>query len=104
MVTGGCDRCLHAVPHCGQRQLAVTVYVRTPGSGKDPFKVLRLCDGKSLDLGDGPSVVVVVVMQLKLFRWLIGVDFGVMGFGSVGRARTGARLDFSEIHGWSRSS
>lgn len=98
LVTCGWERCRQAVPHCGQRQLTV-VYVRTDAESlNEPFTELRRSVvGKSLDFG---GLSVVVVMQLKLFLWLIGVDFGVMLIDSVDFVVSdGSRFDFSEIHG-----
>ncbi|KAJ8948149.1 hypothetical protein NQ318_009237 [Aromia moschata] len=95
LVTGVCVMWRHVVPHCGQRQLAETVYVRTGESAKPPFRAsaqnaLRWLFGVS-------------EMQENVFRWLIGVDLGASWSEGLS-ASEGRMFVFRDIHGWSSIS
>lgn len=102
LVTGVCVMWRQAGPHCEHRQLGDIEYVRT----EEPFRV----SAQKAFLALATSL-----MEEKLFRWLIGVDFGVTGAVTgccccsvvlvvvvveVFRVRAGRMLLCSEIHGW----
>lgn len=104
LVTGVCVMWRQAVPHWEHRQLGDIEYVRTD----EPFKV----SAQKAFLALATSL-----MEERLFRWLTGVDFGVIGFVTVCSCvwfccsvvlvvedlivRAGKMLVFSEIQGWS---
>lgn len=101
LVTGVCVMWRQAVPHWEHRQLGDIEYVRT----EEPFKA----SAQKAFLALATSV-----MEERLFRWLTGVDFGVIVpivpvvccwsvvFDVVVlNVRQGRILVFSEIHGWS---